>query len=104
MNLRFGWVYSGLVVPGYLVPLLIVKPWSAGVIICEAVLTLWTVRAFSRFLAKAGIACEFFGRDRFVVLLMVSAVYRKIHGDARKAPTVITPQSIDEFDVEPLGW
>ena len=31
-NLRFGWVLSGLVVPGYLVPLIIVKPVSALVI------------------------------------------------------------------------
>ena len=38
-NLRLGWSASGLIVPGYLVPLLIVKPLSAGVILLEAVLT-----------------------------------------------------------------
>ena len=39
MNLRLGWTFSGLVVPGYLVPLVIVKPWAAGVIVVEALLT-----------------------------------------------------------------
>ena len=32
-NLRYGWVLSGLVVPGYIVPLLIVKPVAGFVII-----------------------------------------------------------------------
>ena len=38
-NLRFGWVLSGLVVPGYLVPLVILKPLAAGVIVVEAIIT-----------------------------------------------------------------
>ena len=32
-NLRFGWTLSGLVVPGYVVPLLFVKPTSVAVIV-----------------------------------------------------------------------
>ena len=43
LNLRLGWTLSGLVVPGYLVPLLIAKPVSATVICVEAVLTYWIV-------------------------------------------------------------
>ena len=31
-NLRLGWTFSGLVVPGYVVPLLIAKP-SAGAVV-----------------------------------------------------------------------
>ena len=27
-NLRFGWTYSGLVIPGYLVPLMLTNPVS----------------------------------------------------------------------------
>ena len=36
LNLRFGFPLTGLVVPGYLVPLLIVSPTSAAVIIIES--------------------------------------------------------------------
>ena len=32
-NLRLGWLLSGLVVPGYLAPLILAKPWAASVII-----------------------------------------------------------------------
>ncbi len=38
-NLRLGWVLSGLVVPGYVVPLVILTPWAAVVIIVEAIVT-----------------------------------------------------------------
>ena len=31
-NMRFGWNLSGLVVPGYLVPLIMVKPETAAII------------------------------------------------------------------------
>ena len=38
LNLRFGFPLTGLVVPGYLVPLFIVSPTSAIVILIEAVI------------------------------------------------------------------
>ena len=37
-NLRFGWTYSGLVVPGYLVPLLLNNPVCAAITVAEGVL------------------------------------------------------------------
>ena len=46
-NLRLGWPMSGLIVPGYLVPLLIAKPLSATVILVEAVLTYGVVYLLS---------------------------------------------------------
>ncbi len=77
-NLRFGWVLSGLVVPGYLVPLMLVKPVSVWVIIFEA----WITYSVSLFLCnKAGSwfgLSHFFGRDRFFLLILVSVFVRLI--------------------------
>ena len=87
MNLRFGWVLSGLVVPGYLVPLLLVKPWAAVVIVLESVLTFWTVLAMTRLMPRFKIACSFFGRDRFMAMIIVSALYRVV-GDTWLLPAI----------------
>jgi hypothetical protein len=75
-NLRFGWVLSGLVVPGYLVPLLIGKPLSACVIVVEAVITYFLVWGYSEYLSRLRLWNGFFGRDRFFALLVVSILVR----------------------------
>ncbi|CAK8717659.1 hypothetical protein KKHLCK_06820 [Candidatus Electrothrix laxa] len=75
-NLRLGWVLSGLVVPGYLVPLLLIKPWAVCVILIEAVLTYLLVWFFSERLSKVFGFTNFFGRDRFFALLAVSVLVR----------------------------
>ncbi len=74
-NLRYGWVLSGLVVPGYLVPLLIVKPFAAMVIGVEAVLAYLIVWLFSEKLAP-GRFPSLFGRDRFMGLILASIAVR----------------------------
>ncbi len=74
-NLRFGWVLSGLVVPGYIVPLLILRPIAAGVIVVEAVLTYWIVWLFSERLNR-GRYNALFGRDRFMGLVLASIAVR----------------------------
>jgi Capsule biosynthesis CapC len=74
-NLRFGWVLSGLVVPGYLVPLLILRPIAAGVIVVEASLTYLIVWLFSERLAR-GRYNALFGRDRFMALILASIAVR----------------------------
>jgi len=75
-NLRLGWVLSGLVVPGYLVPLLLTKPWAVCVILVEAVLTYLLVWFFSERLSKVFGFTNFFGRDRFFALLAISVLVR----------------------------
>ncbi len=75
-NLRFGWVLSGLVVPGYLVPLLISKPWAAGVVLFEGMLTYWLVWLYSEYFSKFGKWGNLFGRDRFFALFLVSVAVR----------------------------
>lgn len=74
-NLRFGWVLSGLVVPGYIVPLLILRPIAAGVIVVEAVLTYAIVWLFSERIAR-GRFNALFGRDRFMGLVLASIAVR----------------------------
>ncbi|WP_428027867.1 poly-gamma-glutamate biosynthesis protein PgsC/CapC [Altererythrobacter sp.] len=74
-NLRFGWVLSGLVVPGYLVPLIIVKPLAALVIVVEAILTYAIVWLFSEKLSR-GRFPSLFGRDRFMGLILASIAVR----------------------------
>lgn len=75
-NLRFGWVFSGLVVPGYVVPLMMTKPWSAGVVLFEGIITFLIVRFLSERPARLPYWCSLFGRDRFFALLLFSVIIR----------------------------
>lgn len=75
-NLRLGWTFSGLVVPGYLVPLLIAKPWAAVAVMAEGLLCYLLVRLASELPAGGGAWCSFFGRDRFFALLLGSVAVR----------------------------
>jgi hypothetical protein len=77
-NLRFGWVLSGLVVPGYLVPLLIAKPWSAAAVVLEGIVTYLIVWLYSEPLARLGRWSSLFGRDRFFALVLVSVAVRLV--------------------------
>ncbi len=77
-NLRLGWTLSGLVVPGYLVPLLLTRPITAGVILFEAILTYGIVKLISESPRKLPYWSSFFGRDRFFVILLVSVLVRAI--------------------------
>jgi hypothetical protein len=76
MNLRFGWTLSGLVTPGYLVPLLIVKPIAAFVIIAEGIMAYICVWFFSQYCSRFGRWSNFFGRDRFFALILASIAIR----------------------------
>ena len=75
-NLRLGWVLSGLVVPGYMVPLLILKPWSAAVVFLEGFVTYALVWWFSESLSRFGYWSSLFGRDRFFALVLASVAVR----------------------------
>ncbi len=75
-NLRLGWVLAGLVVPGYMAPLIIAKPWAALVILIEGIITYFLVWLFSEYLSRWGKWSNFFGRDRFFALLLGSIAVR----------------------------
>ncbi len=75
-NLRFGWVLSGLVVPGYLIPLLLIKPWAVLAILIEGISAYYLIWFFSEFLSRYGHWSALFGRDRFFGLILASIVTR----------------------------
>lgn len=75
-NLRLGWVLSGLVVPGYMVPLIIVKPSSAIVVFAEGIITYWLVWLYSEYSTRFTGLSSFFGRDRFFALVLTSVAVR----------------------------
>ncbi len=75
-NLRFGWGLSGLVVPGYLVPLILIKPWAVVAISIEGAAAYLLVYWLCRLLEASGFISEFFGRDRFFVLILASVLVR----------------------------
>jgi hypothetical protein len=75
-NLRFGWTYSGLVVPGYLVPLLLTTPASAFITVAEGILAYGIVWFVSEYLSSFGWWCNFFGRDRFFAIFLSAVVIR----------------------------
>jgi hypothetical protein len=86
-NLRLGWVLSGLVVPGYLVPLLIAKPAAAAVVVAESIVTYGMVWFYSEFLSQRIGWSNFFGRDRFFALVLCSVLVR-IVGDGFALPAL----------------
>ena len=75
-NLRFGWIFTGLVVPGYLTPLLLIKPLSVVIILGESVITYWLIYVISEVAGRKGWWTNFFGRDRFFALLLGSVIVR----------------------------
>jgi hypothetical protein len=88
-NLRFGWTYSGLVIPGYLVPLILTNPANAFITVAEGVMAYALVRLVSEYLSRFGWWCNFFGRDRFFALLL-SAVLVRVGMDGWCLPTLAT--------------
>ena len=77
LNESYGWVYSGLVVPGYLASLLVLAPMSTVAVMFEAVLTFGLARMLSELASKSGAWSRFFGRERFLLLVFVSVVVRQ---------------------------
>ena len=73
-----GWVFSGLVVPGYLAAIILLRPASAIMIIGEAVVTLVVVRGLSSLMSLTKLGTPMFGRDRFVWLVVVGVGVRVV--------------------------
>lgn len=84
-NLRLGWAFSGLVVPGYLAPLVLAKPAAAAVVCAEGVVTYLAVWLLSERAGRWGMWCSFFGRDRFFALVLASVAVRLL-GDVWLLP------------------
>ncbi len=74
----FGWVFAGLIVPGYLASVFVFSPAAGVTVVLEAVLTFVVARAISQAFSRTGAGVEFFGRDRFFLLLVVGIVVRQV--------------------------
>ena len=73
----FGWVWAGLVVPGYLASVFAVQPAAGVAISFEAVLTFVASRAVSDVMSRMYGWSPFFGRERFFLIVLVSVVVRQ---------------------------
>lgn len=87
LNLRFGWLLTGLIVPGYLVPLLIQKPMVVAVVVLEAILAYGLVWLFSERMPRLGLWSNSFGMDRFLAVIL-SAVLVRVVMDGAVLPMV----------------
>lgn len=76
LNLRFGWLLTGLIVPGYLVPLLIHKPIVVLVIVLESILVYGLVWLVSERLPRSGLWSNTFGMDRFLSVILCAVLVR----------------------------
>lgn len=72
----FGWVFTGLVVPGYLASVFVIQPQAGAVIVLESVATYLAARAISDWAAPWAPWNRFFGRERFFLILLVSVAVR----------------------------
>src|SRR3990167_6421851 len=72
-NLRFGWLLSGLIVPGYLAPIIFTSPLAGLIIISQGIVTYLLAAFVSRIGVQWNLWSEFFGRDRFFIIILFSA-------------------------------
>src|SRR5262249_35688871 len=73
----FGWVWSGLVVPGYLASVFVIQPAAGATIVFESVLTFLVARLLSDGISATGAWSRFFGRERFLLIVLVSVIVRQ---------------------------
>lgn len=72
----FGFTFAGLVVPGYLASVLIIAPFSGGVIIAESMITYIIVWLLVDYFGDTMVWSASFGRDRFFAFVLVSLFVR----------------------------
>lgn len=72
----FGWTFSGLIVPGFLAPIILIEPLVATVMITEAIISYYCVLGLSNLGTKTDLWSEFFGRERFFAILLISTGVR----------------------------
>lgn len=73
---RLGGVFAGFAVPGYLGAIALVAPASSVTLLIEAVLTYAIVWGLGEGLARLGLWSRVFGRERFLLFVIVSVPVR----------------------------
>jgi len=72
----YGWTYAGIVVPGYLATVFVVAP-VTGVLVCvESVVAYWLAALSGRWLPASGAWSSFFGRERFLLIIICAVLVR----------------------------
>jgi hypothetical protein len=71
-----GWVFVGLVVPGYLASIFVIHPEAGATVLLEALLTYLLALGLSQGMSRTGAWSAFFGRDRFFVIVLSSLLVR----------------------------
>jgi hypothetical protein len=71
-----GWVFAGLVVPGYIASVFLLDPAGGLVDVLEAALTYAVARVIGEQLPRTGIMSRVFGRERFFLVVLVSILVR----------------------------
>jgi hypothetical protein len=74
----FGWVFVGLVVPGYLASVFVIHPEAGATVVAESILTYGLALALSAGMSRTGAWSEFFGRDRFFAIVLSSVLVRAV--------------------------
>lgn len=73
----FGWVFVGVVVPGYLASVLAIQPSAGLAVILDSVLTYLVAKGFELALGRSGASSELFGRERFFLIVVASVFVRQ---------------------------
>jgi hypothetical protein len=72
----FGWVFAGLVVPGYLAAVFAIDPRAGMVDVAEAIFTYGLARGIGEHLTRTGLTSRVFGRERFLLIVLCSIIVR----------------------------
>jgi hypothetical protein len=72
----FGWVFAGLVVPGYLAAVFAIDPRAGMVDVATAIFTYGLARGIGEHLPRTGLTSRVFGRERFLLIVLCSIVVR----------------------------
>jgi hypothetical protein len=73
----FGWVWVGLVVPGYLASVFVIRPAAGAAVVFESILTYLIAQLMADGISKLGSWSHFFGRERFFLIVLVSVLVRQ---------------------------
>jgi hypothetical protein len=87
-----GWVFGGLVVPGYLAGVFVLDARAGAIDVVEAVLTFVLAKTIDEVLPRAGLTFRAFGRERFFLVIVSSIVVRLVM-DAILLPRVFPDAS-----------
>jgi gamma-polyglutamate biosynthesis protein CapC len=75
-NLRLGWPLVGLVIPGYLAPLILAQPRMAAFSVLEGTFGYFFFFALTSLAHRIGVWPNLFGRDRFFAVILMSIATR----------------------------